>query len=667
MSTSTTVPTTERPTIPLHRERINAPAHKKLATFDLETRGKHVGDALYGDIAPHGICLYGNAHRPDEPYPHFFATLEDFLAHLLESYAGFTIAAHNGSGYEWNYLLDPLRALVGRDSAYSVTTSQQGGAIIGYTLIHTTTAVVSRGKNRGKVHTRTRRWVFLDTLPLFNMPLADVATAFCPHLPKLEQINWKLEDWSYDNPAHRDYLMRDCQIVYYAYRALEALLYETFRASPGRTAGGTALHAFAASIPEGHVYYRSTAKVEKFVRRAYRGGLVLPGTTTKPQSDVALLDMSGAYGYQMLTHTYPVGAPCHTYEYIPGRTGVYSCYVTTPENLPFGIIAAEHDGGYPLGSFNAVCTSVEMEYAMSLGYTFEVYDGYYWSREEPVFVPFVEACQALEQRPRMKPLAKLVRNALYGKFCARTQGERFYLLGPDEPQPVGSYVILNPKTGEEVPGLYSMPETIDEPYMMPIWGVLITAYERVYLAERALSLYQAGAPSVYADTDSLAASRAAMAVVEAQGLFTETTPTGAYGGWKVEQVADTFMVAAPKVYVLLDAAGNILRSRAKGIPLKQLAEHGAVSPKAFRAGARQQHRYVSAHSITERLKHPELPIRLERMRRISDMAESPGWSYDPRTGRITPKVIHQVRRPHPTTPVSRHEDAEQDSPRIASA
>ena len=144
-----------------------------------------------------------------------------------------------------------------------------------------------------------------------------------------------------------------------------------------------------------------------------------------------------------------------------------------------------------------------------------------------------------------------------------------------------------------------------------------------------------------------------MAAVEAQGLFTETTPTGAYGGWKVEQVADTFMVAAPKVYVLLDARGNILRSRAKGLPLKQLAEHGVVSPKAFRAGAKEQYRYVSAHSITERLKHPELPIRLERMRRISDMAESPGWSYDARTGRITPKVIHQVRRPRPTTPVPR--------------
>lgn len=643
--------------LPLHREVATHPTHKKLCVLDIETRKPDrdeslragtatpdddaAGSPLYGPVCAGGICLYGNPTAPDEPAPQFFSSMEDVLAELLAAYPGFTIASHHGAGYELNYLLDPLRRLVARSTderSYHVQTIHQGEKVIGYTLTETASHVLTRGKRRGATVEKLRRWRFLDTYPLFNMKLSEVAEAFCPDLPKLPKEHAKHE-WSADNPLDVEYLVRDCVIVYVAYRAAEAAVYAAFGARLGRTAGSTALHAFAASIPAGHVYYRSHATVESFTRRAYRGGLVLPGLTTEPINDVALLDMSGAYGYQMQHHTFPVGAPVHTFEYQPGYTGVYACHVTAPRHLWFGVIAEEHGEGYPLGSFNTVTTSVEIEYALTLGYQFEVYEGYYWTREEPVFQPFMERCQALELTPGMKPLAKMLRNSLYGKFCTREQAEEYHLLPDGENPPEGSYVLLDPASGDELPGLYSTPVTIDAPYIMPIWGVLITAYQRVYVAERANALYAEGAPSVYVDTDSLCTTRQAITnLMASQPELLANTP--AYGGWKVEQEAAILLVTAPKVYALLDSSGKVLRTRAKGLPLKQLQERELISRDTFSLEHQRQYQYISSHSIAQRLKHPELPIRIMKKRALSLISQSPGWSYHARSGSIRPIVVY---------------------------
>ena len=651
--------------LPLHREVATKEPHKKICVLDIETRKPDhdesardggqpatpddvsAGSPLYGPICARGICLYGNAAEPDAPAPAFFDTLEDVLVELLSAYSGFTILAHNGGGYEFNYLVDPLRALVAESTGernYAIQCLHQGEKIIGYELTETTSHVLTRGKRRGQTVEKQRRWHFADTYPLFNMSLADVAEAFCPELPKLEKEHTKHE-WNAGNPDDITYLVRDCAIVFAAYRRMEACTFAVFGARTGKTAGSTALHAFAASIPVGHVYYRSGAVVEAFTRRAYRGGLVLPGLTTNPVNDVALLDMSGAYGYQMREHTYPVGAPVHTFKYVPGYIGVYSCYVHAPKHLYFGVIAEEHGDGYPLGDFNTVTTSVEMEYAMELGYTFEIYEGYYWTREEPVFQTFMERCQALELTPGMKPLAKILRNSLYGKFCTRTQAEQLCLLPMDADAPLGSYPILDPVSGDQIEGLYSLPVEIDAAYIMPIWGVLITAYQRVYVARRAYALYEEGAPTVYVDTDSLCTTRVAILdVMKSQPDLLADSPC--YGGWKCEQEAATLLVSAPKVYALLDNTGRVLRTRAKGLPLRQLAEHGLISSETFSQSNKRAYRYVSAHSIRERLKHPELPLRLMKQRALSLMAQSPGWSYHAKSGSIRPLIVH--REPHDT-------------------
>ena len=232
---------------PLHRQRAHKVYHKKLATFDIETRAPTNapgGNPLYGDICENGICLYGNPAAPDQPIATFFHDMTTLLAHLIEQYAGFTIAAHNGAKYEFNYLLDSLRQLVASSDRFSVRAIQQGEAIIGYDVTETTTHTLTRGKRAGQTIEKQRHWHFLDTYPLFNLSLADVATAFCPDLPKLDgTIDWKTESWSYAIATHRAYLTRDCEIVFHAYRALTDNVFDCFGSTLGRTAASTALRA----------------------------------------------------------------------------------------------------------------------------------------------------------------------------------------------------------------------------------------------------------------------------------------------------------------------------------------------------------------------------------------------------------------------------------------
>lgn len=639
-------------TRPLHQEKTKTLKHRKLASWDIETHGEKVGDALYGEICYNGICLiigHKFENESSEP-PYFFSDLMTFLVFCIENLQGYYIAAHNGKGYEFNYLKDTLIDFLNNHPTFHVETLHQGDTIIGFDVIEKESHIITRGKNKGQEKITKRIWHFIDTLPLFNMSLRKVADAFCADMPKGE-IDWKNEDWNYNNEIHRSYIIRDCEIIIEAYAALEKMLFDLFSSRIGLTAGSTAIKAFKACIPDGYVYYRNNKIVEEFMRKGYRGGLVLPGTTTKPQYNIAMLDVKGAYGYQMLTQKFPVGSPVHTYKYNPGFIGMYKIHVITPENLPFGILPLIDTATYPLGEFDSIATHVEIEYALELGYKIDVYEGYYYEDNEDVFSSFITRCQEIETTiieqngkkiAPYKPLAKLLRNSLYGKFCTKTEASRMYLLPMDEQEPENANIIIDSETGYQIPGIYTIMESVDENYIMPIWGALITAYERIFLARRAYALYNAGATSVYGDTDSLAANINAVIAVKNMGLLEETMQ---YGSWENEGIADTMIVAAPKVYILLDKNNKPIKIRAKGLPFNQINERypNAFTRKTYEDAVndrRDDYHFITSNNLRTRLKNPSLPIRLERHRKISLIARSPNWDYDETTGDIRPKRFY---------------------------
>jgi hypothetical protein len=616
-------------------------SEKKIIMFDIET-GTVVGDALFGAFAL-GDMFDGLTHTK-------FTSMNEFLT-LSLNYPGYTFFAHNGKGYELNYLLDPLRALVASEPTYSLQTVQQGQAIIEFVLTQTLTTTIKQGRNKGKEKKLTKTWKYADTLPLFADSLEKVTKAFCPDVPKLTgEIDFQKEVFDTNNPRHIAYLERDSECLYVAYRRLEKMIFAVFQCGIGLTAGSTALKAFQASIPEGVVYYRHNPYADVYARESLRGGIVLPGTTTEIVRDVSMYDAKAAYGFHMLTKKYPIGASIHTFKFNTSKHGIYRCTVSAPTTLPVGCIAERGCSIYPLGTFQATCTSVDIVSARSHGYTIEIEDGYYWEEEAPVFQAFAQKCQELETREVVasdgtitypfKPLAKLLRNSLFGKFGTKASAAKFVLSTGEIPK--GAGIVIDKKTGNMIEGLYSVEEVVDENYMIPAWASFITANQRAYLMERVYRAYELGASSVYCDTDSLTTETVVCEQMKQEGLlFTN----GLYGSWEFE--AEGHLLAlAPKVYALVDATGKSVKVRAKGLPIHSKATLAHTNPElqdiatfaTAALGVRQDYDWRCSNSVRTRMLHPELPIVTSRHRMISDLSNSKAWNYDALTQKITPVV-----------------------------
>lgn len=650
---------------PLVRERAKELKRKKIIAYDIET-GASVGDAFFGEFN------YGMAYDGERYYD--FSSMQEFLQWSLQ-FPGYTFLAHNAKGYELVYLLDYLREMFLNDPSYTIETVAQGKTIIQFTLKQKTTTQKLNMKSRQLEDvTKTKTWKYGDTLPIFVDSLKEVTKAYAPdHLKMSGAIDFEKEVFDILNPLHRQYLETDCAGLYHAYRRMEELMFETFGCALGMTAGSTSMKAFKACIPEGKAYYRMHPDVDAMAREAYKGGIVLPGLSTHLLEDVTVHDAKAAYGYHMKTKWYPVGSGVHTFRYIPGKQAVYRCVVHAPVDLPVGFISEKGSSILPLGTFEATVTSAEIEFGEQYGYRFEIQEGFYWEESEQVFRYFAELCEKLETTCVMvdgqknypyKPVAKLMRNSLYGKFGTKEQSEG--VIFTHEPGP-SHEIFINPRTGEIVEGLYSYTEEIDEAYMIPIWAAFITAYQRIYLMELVYLAYSMGARSIYCDTDSMTIETVIVKKMKEAGHLQSN---GLYGSWEYEGRGD-MLALAPKVYRLQAYTEEYVaylenetpgefegtqydlkksKVRAKGVPINSQAatlriEGEKIDETKKRSmyddvarGVFETVEWDSHNSVLTRLKNPGLDIRKPRKRKMSNILMSDGWNYDVDTGTIFPVV-----------------------------
>ena len=636
---------------PLARERAKELRRKKIITYDIET-GSKPGEAFFREFNA-GMIYDGSTFTE-------FHSMEEFLVWSLQ-YPGYTFLAHNAKAYELNYLLDPLRELVASDSSYTVETICQGKTIIQF--------VLTRRVKKQKLNSKTRRmedvvktqtWKYGDTVPIFVSSLDTVTKCYAPEHAKMSgAIDFETEVFDISNPLHRQYLERDCSGLYHAYQRMEELMFETFGCGLGMTAGSTAMKAFKASIPEGKAYFRMHKDVDVMSREAYKGGIVLPGLTTRAVYDVTVHDAKAAYGYHMKTKLYPVGVPFHTFKYHPGKMGVYRAIVYAPTTLPVGFISERGSSILPLGSFEATITTPEIEFGEKHGYRFIIQEGYVWEQTEAVFKTFAEKCEELETTVVMvdgkktypyKPVAKLMRNSLYGKFGTKDRAESIAFTSA----PKDHYeMLIDPRSGNIVDGVFSYTEEIDEPYMIPIWAAYITAYQRVYLMELVYLAYEMGARSIYCDTDSMTIETVVVDRMKALGYLQSD---GKYGSWECEGRGD-LIALAPKVYCLAQYDESYANKyRAKGLPIMSGASklRGKIyqtkedirSWKMFEDisnGTVDTFEYDTSNSPMSRLKNPRLEIYTTRSRKISDIRQSAGWNYDVETATIFPIVRNYLK------------------------
>lgn len=231
-----------------------------LAGFDFETEG----------LGGRFIC---GAIWTNDGVREIFTNLNELFDWII-AHPQYRYLAHNGVGYEFAYLYPLVYDLFANRNDVSIRPTLQGDS----RLVQLVISIVDEETRTRRGKPATTKIDMRDTLCLFNMSLKKVAEAFCPEIPKLTgNIDFEKETFDPNNPKHVEYVLRDCQIVVSAYERHWNNVREMFGCPLGVTAGSTALKAYKTTIPEGHVYYRVNEQADAFIRRAYYGGLVLPG------------------------------------------------------------------------------------------------------------------------------------------------------------------------------------------------------------------------------------------------------------------------------------------------------------------------------------------------------------------------------------------------------
>lgn len=552
-------------------------------------------------------------------------SLDECFQYMLNN-PQYRYLAHNAVGYEFAYLMpyiiDYFRNQL--DNQIDVIPTVQGENRI----------VQIRVMMSKKPYLDLR-----DTLCLFGMSLEKVAKAFCPELPKLKgNVNFDKEIFDPTNRDHIDYVYRDSDIVLIAYQRLATNMAEVFGSPLGVTAGSTAFKAFTTTIPEGHVYYRLNSIVESFCREGYYGGLVLPGHEIGNWGKTGSVDVNGAYAYQMLIHTFPVGplARCHTY-LGENHSAFYRVIASVPsstfDKYGFNPLPCRTKNGlcWPSGTFETVITHVEFGFALKCGVSLDVLDGYVAMREEPVFKPFIEKCQAMEiaEGGKYKPTIKLCRNSCYGKFGSKTKHNTILFSKELQLHPLKP--LECDIDGSFIEGLWCGVEDTDAPYIMPHWAALITAYERVYLMEFILEAYQRGAKNVYCDTDSLKTSQQVLFSMIKDGII----PIGDnYGQFKLEDLVNQFIVLGPKTFYGKNEETGEEVLKAKGLPKNNLEmglndEDKVILRKDLYEqavkGVFPEQYFISVESVMNIIKENSSVRPVKRKRRITDLRNSFSW------------------------------------------
>ena len=558
-----------------------------VAGWDVETKG------LGGKLLSIQWAVMGEVYFDASEH-----MIDNFMAFVLDYPKPFIWYAHF-SQYDWRYIMDWLH-----DNALDIVIGMRTESDIYQITI----------KWKGK------KVIMRDSGALFSESLAKMAKAFCPEIPKLEI---DIEKYDPTLPEHIEYAKRDVLILVTALPRLFALLREHFGVEAGATAAGTSMKGWQNSLDYNEIYPASKFnEQELFVRQAYYGGLVFL-TTTNIQHDAVTLDINSSYPYNMCEKGVPVGRVIKTHDYKPGKMGVYRCRVKAPNNLSIPIIPARDSRGnmrWYSGEFDTVCTNVELMFAAKHGYEIlEIYEGIIWEGVAFPFSNHIEKCKTIRKRFKGGPeeiLAKLMQNALYGKYGARRERRRLFsshgLTDADK---------LRMTPFDEHGKWWVLVELDEEMRTKPEWAVFITAHARIKLLTTA---YAVGVENVYyGDTDSLTMKR---------GCEKQVDTGNEYGQWKIEKTWKQFRAIAPKIYTGILENGSFLGA-AKGLPRKnlgdkqwkELLENGATSAQA-----------LSLDSLRVTLKKGVLPA-TQLTRKSGNVNNSQNFSVDS-TGAVRVKI-----------------------------
>lgn len=386
--------------------------------------------------------------------------------------------------------------------------------------------------------------------------------------------------WDFKEEAIK-YCQIDCISLYQILSQFNHLIYDRFKINIHKfpTIPSLAFKIYRTHYLPKDSIHNIGGSIEKDIRQSYTGGAVdmyVPKPTDNEK--VYVYDVNSLYPSQMLNLDMPVGSPT----YFEGDIrqidktafGFFHCEITSPENLKHPIIQThvQTDNGIrtmaPLGQWNDLLFSEEMDNAIKYGYKFKILWGYTFNRAN-VFKKYVEVLYKLRlEYPKTDPMnyiAKLLLNSLYGRFgmdvhfmindiFSKIDADKFIDTNPDNVKNIidlGDYVII-----QSQPSLISEEEEETHNVNIAIASA-VTSYARIHMSQfKNNSDYKL----FYSDTDSIYINKPL-----GDSLISNTI----LGQMKLEYICNKAIFLAPKVYGLLTENGQTI-IKAKGLTKEAL-------------------------------------------------------------------------------------------------
>lgn len=239
--------------------------------------------------------------------------------------------------------------------------------------------------------------------------------------------------WYFKEEAIK-YCELDCKVLYQIIKKFNLLTFDSFNINIDKfpTLSSLSFAIFRKNYinknEDDMMIHQLHGEISDNIRQSYTGGAVdmyLP-----IGNDLFAYDVNSLYPYVMANKPMPVGQPTYfegDIRKIDSKAfGFFYCKITNPEYLEHPIIQTHvkiKDQGIrtlaPLGTWDDMIFSEEMDNAIKYGYKFEILWGYTFNKKV-IFKDFVEDLYKIRlSYPKSDPMnyiAKIIMNSLYGRF-----------------------------------------------------------------------------------------------------------------------------------------------------------------------------------------------------------------------------------------------------------
>lgn len=345
-----------------------------------------------------------------------FLRMDLFVDHIFsDSQEEDVIYAHFGGIYDFMFIIQQFIQLGG----YAIEDMiPRGSGLLCFSVIQ---------KESG------RKISFRDSSAFLPFGLANLTKSFGVTYVK-QDFDFEKWDGSVTKKL-REYLEYDCIGLYECIeRYYEWPLIK--KAGPASTMASQALKVFRLFLKE--PIYSLRPRVEEFVRKSYFGGRT---EIFRPEysgtKNLYCYDVNSLYPFVMKDNEFPTNFSRWSNSYDPNALGFYEATVEVPKDMYLPPLPCVHEFKnsskliFPTGRFSGVFSTIELEYARSLGVKIiSTGRGALFKNGGHIFKNYIETLYDMRLEAKAKNdgvgdiLTKLLMNSCYGRFGLNTDREK---------------------------------------------------------------------------------------------------------------------------------------------------------------------------------------------------------------------------------------------------